>query len=87
MKKMKIVGWGVFTNLASILWLNVVFHTVYDFSCVSEVDFVLSPVGVLLCGSLLQCHHQLESLLLLPVLPATSAMARVPPREEQDQYM
>lgn len=79
------MGWGVFTNLASILWLNVVFHT--DFSCVSEVDFVLSPVGVLLCGSLLQCHHQLESLLLLPVLPATSAMARVPPREEQDQYM
>lgn len=43
--------------------------------CVSKVSSPLLPVGVLLRGSLLQCHHQLEPLLLLPVLPATSAMA------------
>lgn len=40
-----------------------------------ETDSRLSPVGVLLRGSLLQCHHQLEPLLFLPVLPATSAVA------------
>lgn len=42
------------------------------------------PVGVFLCGALLQCHHQLEPLLLLPVLPATSAMAQVSVCQERE---
>lgn len=37
----------------------------------------IAPAGVFLRGSLLQCHHQLEPLLFLPVLPRPAAMEGV----------
>lgn len=40
--------------------------------------------GVWLCGTLLQCDHRLEHLLLLPVLPVPSALERLPAQKERD---
>lgn len=43
--------------------------------------------GVLLRGPLLQCHHQLEPVLLLAVLPAASALERVPTGQDQERHL
>lgn len=50
-----------------------------DFDTVSS----FLPPGLFFRRSLLQCHHWLEHLLLLQVLPVPSSLERVPHREKQ----